>query len=309
MKLPRQWLAIIIICNIISFTAILIFVLLLGNKEITRQIEHSSEVSLNSLKQTQKFIFDHTLNIFKIWEQEIKTDSTISANSCSSKKIQAITSISPIYFFFAEVDLQGKVVCGQDGRGVGADVSDRIYLQEAIQEKEMKSGSYQIGKVTGEPSINFAYPVLNEQGDVEKVLVLALSLEKLNERIKEIVMSSDTDLYITDSTGTILVTTESSNYQTGTRSLPTELMSLIFSQKQGKITGFRFDNEKKLIVYGPFFNTHESSPDTFILLTMPLKGMSLLYNFGIYYSGLYLGIIIIQLGCILLYKKVMGTSS
>ena len=59
-------------------------------------------------------------------------------------------------------------------------LADRPYFQRALYTHALSIGDYQIGRVTGKPTINFGYPVLDASGQVQAIVYAALDLEWLN---------------------------------------------------------------------------------------------------------------------------------
>ena len=59
------------------------------------------------------------------------------------------------------------------------DLSDRKFFRQALQTKQFSVGSFEIGRVTHQPSINFGYPILTERGEVKAVIFAALDLSWL----------------------------------------------------------------------------------------------------------------------------------
>lgn len=60
-------------------------------------------------------------------------------------------------------------------------VGDRRYFQQAIARRDFATGDYQVGRVTGQASINFGYPISDEGGEPRAVVFAALDLLWLNE--------------------------------------------------------------------------------------------------------------------------------
>jgi diguanylate cyclase len=46
-------------------------------------------------------------------------------------------------------------------------VSDRPWFKRAIQLRDFAVGEYQVGRITGRPSLNFGYPLLGEDGRIQ----------------------------------------------------------------------------------------------------------------------------------------------
>ena len=61
-------------------------------------------------------------------------------------------------------------------------LGDRTYFRRAMETGTFAVGDYQVGRISGKPSINVAMPLLDERGDVRVVVFAALDLGWLNRR-------------------------------------------------------------------------------------------------------------------------------
>lgn len=68
-------------------------------------------------------------------------------------------------------DLNGEVVCSAVQLSDGVNISDRFYFQRALSTNGFSVGDVQIGRVTGEPAVNFGYPI--HEGEVISGVVYA----------------------------------------------------------------------------------------------------------------------------------------
>lgn len=78
-------------------------------------------------------------------------------------------------------DGHGNVVSSAVPLTEKVNLSDRLYFREAMKSGDFSVGEYQVGRITGKPSINFGYPIKNERGRIIGVVFAAMSLEKLGE--------------------------------------------------------------------------------------------------------------------------------
>ncbi|MEH6450477.1 MAG: EAL domain-containing protein [Oleispira sp.] len=84
-------------------------------------------------------------------------------------------------------------------------VIDRPYIQRAINTKAFSMGKYQIDRVTGASSINFAYPVVHpESNELKGIAVAVVSLDWLNKHLSKTHVPENTVAYITDSNNNII---------------------------------------------------------------------------------------------------------
>jgi HD-GYP domain-containing protein (c-di-GMP phosphodiesterase class II)/HAMP domain-containing protein len=61
------------------------------------------------------------------------------------------------------------------------DLSDRAYFQLAVSTRRFVIGDYQVGRVTGRATINFGYPLVDEEDRIQGVLFAALDLGWLQQ--------------------------------------------------------------------------------------------------------------------------------
>ena len=59
-------------------------------------------------------------------------------------------------------------------------LGDRAYFQAALHQKRLAVSGFIVGRASGIPSLNFAYPALNDAGEVRAVVVLGFDLTRLS---------------------------------------------------------------------------------------------------------------------------------
>jgi PAS domain S-box-containing protein len=80
----------------------------------------------------------------------------------------------------ARVDLDGDTVASVLPLPGPVNVKDRGYFGNALRTRDFAIGDYQIGRISGLSTLNFAYPVRNAAGEITGVLYMALDLDWLN---------------------------------------------------------------------------------------------------------------------------------
>jgi len=79
------------------------------------------------------------------------------------------------------IDTSGHIICSAASHGTGPlDVSDRPYYQRALAGRRFALGDYQVGRITGEPVLVAAYPIVDPTGHVRRILFAAMRLDWLN---------------------------------------------------------------------------------------------------------------------------------
>ena len=85
----------------------------------------------------------------------------------------------PRYANIGVIEPNGNLAASGIPYATAVKLSDREFFRKELQTKQFSVGSFEIGRVTHQPSINFGYPVLSESGEVKAVIFAALDLSWL----------------------------------------------------------------------------------------------------------------------------------
>lgn len=110
----------------------------------------------------------------------------------------------PVYANLGVVQLDGSAWCSAIPITQPVSAADRTWFKRAVQTRHFVVGDVQIGRVTGKLTVNFGYPVLDEDGQVRGVLFAALDLDWLNRLVAKGQLPPDSTLTVMDRDGTIL---------------------------------------------------------------------------------------------------------
>lgn len=139
--------------------------------------------------------------------EELEADpATFAQDSekCGEPLAAALARYSRIHDVFLRVRPDGMLDCTPAGGGKEIDFSDRLYFMKALQEKTFVVGEFLKGKVSNEPVLAVALPVLGGDGAVTYVLVAGLKTDWLQEVIDKQVPESHLVVEIQDGQGTLL---------------------------------------------------------------------------------------------------------
>lgn len=100
----------------------------------------------------------------------------------------------------------GDVFCSAIPLTHPINIGDHKYIQNTVKEQEFTIGSYQIGRITGKPSVNFAYPVIDKMGNTKGVVFAAMNLEWFGQVESDVQarLPKDTTITKVDGNGIIL---------------------------------------------------------------------------------------------------------
>jgi len=111
---------------------------------------------------------------------------------------------APRYNFVGVLGLDGHLTCATAAFDRSLDMSDRPYFRRALQTGGFVIGEYSVGRSTGEPTIQMAQPLRNQDGTVTGVVEVALSLTWLRQQIEHLAWPPGTAVTIMDRNGTTL---------------------------------------------------------------------------------------------------------
>jgi signal transduction histidine kinase len=110
----------------------------------------------------------------------------------------------PNYANFGAADLHGDIFCSAVPTASRVNIADHAYFRDALAQRDFSIGDFQIGRVTGVPTLNFGYPILNARGRTTSVVFAALSLESLGDVTTRARLPAGSSAIVLDGNGVIL---------------------------------------------------------------------------------------------------------
>jgi len=208
------------------------------NQTILDQSKRCASEIAKSIYVSQVRIVEESKLIFEAWADEIRNFSEVEQDPCQANIIRFVKE-NPTYIYYAAADSEGLLLCGWAPIPEGTDIKDRKYFKDALATKGLSVGEYQEGILTKIPSINLAYPILDEQEEVKTVIILAINLDWFDQRIHDLNLPYGTELSITDYTGKILATYPKPEVGSkgGQSVIIPKLLSIILSEEVEVIDG------------------------------------------------------------------------
>ncbi|MCS7039413.1 MAG: cache domain-containing protein, partial [Anaerolineae bacterium] len=110
----------------------------------------------------------------------------------------------PRYANLALVTPTGDLLCSAVPPEGPVNYADRTWFAEAVRRRDFVIGGYVWGRVTGRPLATYAYPLLDEHGQVWRVLAAGLDLNWFESLMSQMHLPAGAVLTIVDGTGTVL---------------------------------------------------------------------------------------------------------
>ena len=120
--------------------------------------------------------------------------------------LRTSTALLPGTGMLGLIDANGDLVCNSTGLPPGSrSFSDRRYFKRVLRTGAFAVGNYVEGRISGNPTIQLAYPITAPTGEVTGVLFDSINLDWLAERIGNLGLGQDAAVTVADEDGVILV--------------------------------------------------------------------------------------------------------
>ena len=178
--------------------------------------------------------------------------------------------LHPEYLNLGFADMTGRIWCSALPLPNVVNITDREYFQRAVREKGFGVGVYQVGRITGKPSINLGHAVLDASGNVAGVIFLASDL-RITDQIsgqRHLPLSDAVVVTMLDRNGIILARQPDEASAVGTRAPEFSLIEEGLTQGQGIVYSTDSTGTRNLHVFSRVSGGVRSG-DAYVLLTFP----------------------------------------
>ncbi len=112
---------------------------------------------------------------------------------------------TPRYTTISVIGLDGYLMCGSLPVEGGLYLGDRAYFARAVEDNRFAIGVYQLGRITGKPTLGVALPVTGSQGEVERIIGASIDLTHLGNVADQATLPEDATFTVLDRNGRVLV--------------------------------------------------------------------------------------------------------
>ena len=149
-------------------------------------------------------------------------------------------------------------------------LGDRSYFARAKETMKFSVGDYRVGRFSGRPAVDLAYPVRDEKGNFVGVVFAALDLSWLNQLLARADLPDRTTLTAIDRSGTVVLRYPDRDGRHPGESLNRvpSVAKMLSGNKEGTGKGFELDSVKRIYAYAPL-NRTEALADSWILVGIP----------------------------------------
>lgn len=109
-----------------------------------------------------------------------------------------------MYVNIGVANLEGQLTCHAQNDGEPVNVADRPYFRATVQHKAFSVGEFSIGRATGQPVLNFGFPVYGDDGQLNGVAFAAMEISAMQEALAETPAVAGGTLLVVDRKGVVL---------------------------------------------------------------------------------------------------------
>jgi serine phosphatase RsbU (regulator of sigma subunit) len=140
-----------------------------------------------------------------------------------------------LYVNIGVAERDGGVVCSAVTLRTPVNISDRPYFRKAMETRRFAVGDYQIGRITGQPSINYAHPVLDDAGNAHAVVFAAQDLKWLTRALGDVALPGGSVLLLTDGLGTVLARLPADDTRIGKQVVEQPVLASLSGRNEGSV--------------------------------------------------------------------------
>ena len=144
-------------------------------------------------------------------------------------------------------------------------IADRSYFQSAVREKRLAVSGFIVGRLSGRPSLNFAYPALDDAGQVRAVVVLAFDLARLSSSLMTTPMPANATMSLVDGSGILLARTPAAPEWIGRQVREANFTQAMLKRREGTLEAAGIDGVDRLHGFAPLL----ASADLFAVVGLP----------------------------------------
>ena len=185
--------------------------------------------------------------------------------------LRELRKVNPMYMSIFIADRNGTVWASTSTETRPVNVADRRYFKNALASGQLSSGEYVVSRFTSKPSLNFACPLKDDQGDIVGVISVGFVIDRYREMLGRMQAPAGANSVLIDHRGIILSRAVNPEAFIGKEYFP-EVFKKIqegpdtgYSVRSGLVGDMRIISHQKLRLKG------EQTPYMYVTSGIPVK--------------------------------------
>ena len=166
----------------------------------------------------------------------------------------------------------GTPYCNALGRLSKVNAGEQQYFRLAMQYEKFSIGDFQIGPVTGKPSIYLASPVIDRDDRIKGVAYLALDLNALGREFARLAVPQYALLTVLDRNGTLLARLPQEQARIGEKLGVPAVLNNVLTNDRGVFEVTGTDGKDRLFAFREVMKNPDGSTPLTVLISIP-KGV------------------------------------
>jgi len=130
----------------------------------------------------------------------------------------------------------GRITCATDRRGIGLNVADRSYFQNAMRSPDLVLSDYLIGRIHLTPILVASLRMLKGDGSLDAVVFASIDLHWINELAATAARHEGTSVLMIDSAGTLMAASADAGAIVGRNFADNALVREMLAKDEGTMT-------------------------------------------------------------------------
>lgn len=164
--------------------------------------------------------------------------------------LQRVVGAAPRYATAHVFDRAGNAICTADPAVLSVNVGDRPYFQATLRSGQMWLGEYTTGRGSGRASLHLSQPLRGAGDEVAGVLVIAISIDWLNDDLQALMLPERGVAVIADRAGTIVARSVAREQFVGQRLGPSG-MAMLHAPAPGLMEATSLDGVLRTVAFSP----------------------------------------------------------
>ena len=143
----------------------------------------------------------------------------------------------------------GRIKCATDPRGIGLNVADRPYFQNALHSRDFALSDYLISRVHQTPGLIATFPVVEDDGSLKGVVLASINLQWIGDLAANAAQRSGASVVLIDGRGTLIAASADEDAFIGRNVGSHALAHDMLANDEGTMTTAGFDGIRRIFAY------------------------------------------------------------
>jgi signal transduction histidine kinase len=170
---------------------------------------------------------------------------------CDNLFSHIVSEHHPYYETLYITDPNANIICHASGTHIPSNLADCPHYQKTLKSTDFVVGNYHICDVTGHAILGIAYPIFDDQGELNHILHVSLDLGWINELAAEAQLPPGSTLDVFDKDGAILTHYPEPLENISRQLEPGSFLSNLIEQEEATAVGLGFDGVRRLYSITP----------------------------------------------------------